>query len=254
MKGKAILSLFLFLTCSFTTYAQEAINIQDVAELQWYGNDHFQFSAIEDQALEVSINKFPWESFTLDLGEINIFEYPKVTIELSSNKTLPLRIDLYDTQQEYPLTQSIDFANERLSLTYDYSQAFEQIDESKPLYLLFYAAPGENFTGKIQIHSILFEALTTDIEDVDPTTEIAKNYTLRAYPNPTKDIFHIDMPLHPMQLLHLYNPAGQAVFSQDVSQNAGDRIDIEVGYFLPGNYILQLEGDGVSYSQQVVIQ
>ncbi|MFK7908183.1 MAG: T9SS type A sorting domain-containing protein, partial [Chitinophagales bacterium] len=194
---------------------------------------------------------FPWESFTLDLGEINIYQYPKVTIELSATQSLPLRIDLYDTQHEYPLTQNIEVANDRTILKYDYSQGFDQIDPNKSLYLLFYAAPGEDFAGKIQIHSIHFEALSTDIEEV---TETVDDYVLRAFPNPTRDIFHVDLPLKPLQYINLYNTSGQVLFTQDISQDAGNRINIEVGYFPAGNYILQLEGETISYTQQVVIE
>jgi len=243
----------LVLLCLFGDQIMNAqsIDIQEVATLQWYGNDHFQFETIEEQQLEVNINKFPWESFTLDLGEIDIYQYPKVTIELSSTKSLPLRIDLYDTQYQYPLTQNIEFANERTILQYDYSQGFDQIDKNTSLYLLFYADPGEDFAGKIQIHSIHFEALSTDIEEV---TETVDDYVLRAFPNPTRDIFHVDLPLKPLQYINLYNTSGQVLFTQDISQDAGNRINIEVGYFPAGNYILQLEGEKISYTQQVVIE
>lgn len=232
-------------------YAQ-TIDIQEVASLQWYGNDNFQFTPLEGQALEVSINKFPWESFTLDLGEIDIYQYPKLTIELSANNILPLRVDLYDTTNEFPLTQNIEVADERMFLTYDYSQSFDQvIDKNNSLYLLFYAAPGESFAGEIQIHSLQFEALSTDIEEV---TEKTEDYVLRAFPNPTRDIFHVDLPLQPLQYINLYNTTGQVLFTQDISQNAGDRINIEVGFFPAGNYILQLEGESISYTQQVAIE
>ncbi|MGB1241038.1 MAG: T9SS type A sorting domain-containing protein [Chitinophagales bacterium] len=243
----------LILLCLFSNQITKAqvIDIQEVATLQWYGNDHFQFEAIEGQELEVRINKFPWESFTLDLGEIDIYQYPKVTIELSSSESLPLRVDLYDTQYEYPLTQNIEFANERTILKYDYSQGFEEIDQNSPLYLLFYAAPGENFAGKIQIHSIHFEALSTNIEEV---TETVEDYVLRAFPNPTRDVFHVDLPLKSLQYINLYNTSGQVLFTQDISHDAGNRINIEVGYFPAGNYILQLEGEQISYTQQVVIE
>ncbi|MEZ4886796.1 MAG: T9SS type A sorting domain-containing protein [Chitinophagales bacterium] len=243
--------MFLCLFGIQITNAQ-IIDIQEVAQLQWYGNDNFQFKTIEDQDLEVSINKFPWESFTLDLGEIDIYQYPKVTVELSANRTLPLRVDLYDTQHEYPLTQNIEVADERMILSYDYSQSFEQtIDKNNSLYLLFYAAPGEKFAGKIQIHSIRFEALSTDIEAVTQTVD---DYVLRAFPNPTKDIFFVNLPLKPLQYINLYNTSGQVVFTQDISQSAGDRINIEVGFFPAGNYILQLEGETISYTQQVAIE
>lgn len=230
----------------------QSIDIQEPADLQWYGNDNFQFFPIEGQALEVSINKFPWESFALELGEIDIYQYPKLTIELSTDQPLSLRIDLYDTTSEYPLSQNIEVADERLFLTYDYSQSFDEtIDKTQSLYLLFYAAPGENFAGKIQIHSLQFKALSTDIEEV---TEKAEDYVLRAFPNPTRDIFHVDLPLQTLQYINLYNTSGQVLFTQDISQNAGNRINIEVGFFPAGNYILQLEGETVSYTQQVVIE
>lgn len=239
--------------CLFSSQMGKAqtIDIQEVAKLQWYGNDNFRFEAIEEQALEVSINKHPWESFTLDLGEIDIYAHPKMTIELTSNSEIPLRIDLYDTQNQYPINQNIEVAEERMFLTYDYSQGFEQVNPSQPLYLLFYAAPGENFSGKIKIHSLQFEAITTNIEE---EIKEAEEYVLRAFPNPTKDIFHVDLPLQPLQYINLYNTTGQVLFTQDISQNAGDRIDIEVGFFPAGNYILQLEGESISYTQQVAIQ
>ncbi len=244
----------LIILCLFGGQLMNAqvIDIQEPANLQWYGNDNFQFQTIENQDLSVIINKFPWESFTLDLGEIDIYEYPKVTIELSSNSTFPLRVDLYDTAHEYPITQSIEIADERMFLTYDYSQSFNQvIDKNNSLYLLFYAAPGESFAGEIQIHSLQFEALSTDIEEV---TEKTEDYVLRAFPNPTRDIFHVDLPLQSLQYINLYHTTGQVLFTQDISQNAGDRINIEVGFFPAGNYILQLEGESISYTQQVAIE
>ncbi len=248
---KPIPTLLVLLCLLYSTTAQtQSIDIQKTATLSWYGNDNFQFETIEGEDLQVNINKYPWESFTLDLGEIDIYQYSKLTIELTANKILPFRIDLYDTQNEYSISQNIEIVDERISLTYDFSQGFETVDAQKSLYLLFYADPGANFSGTLKIHSLQFDATTTDIE----TTPTEEDYTLRAYPNPTKDLFHVNLPLHPLQYLHLYNTSGQIVFTQEISQNAGDRINIQVDYFPKGHYILQLEGESKSYTQHVIIE
>lgn len=249
---KPIPTLLVLLCLSYSTITQaQSIDIQETAPLSWYGNDNFQFETIEGEDLQIHINKYPWESFTLDLEEIDIYQYSKLTIELTADKILPFRIDLYDTQNEYPISQNIEFVDERTYLTYDFSQSFEIIDSQKSLYLLFYANPGANFSGTLKIHSLQFDATTTDIE-ANPIVE--EDYILKAFPNPTKDVFHVNLPLHPLQYLHLYNTSGQTVFTQEISQNAGDRINIQVDYFPSGQYILQLKGEFKSYTQHVIIE
>ncbi len=86
--------------------------------------------------------------------------------------------------------------------------------------------------------------MVVDIEEQNMITKFD------IYPNPVSDMLNINIELDNITEVscRIYNQKGQMVFNQNTKQS----LVISTGNFNPGNYIIQVSGDGYSLTKQFV--
>jgi hypothetical protein len=96
------------------------------------------------------------------------------------------------------------------------------------------------------------------IDNINVNTNIALDakavtpaYNIQVFPNPAKDLLAVRLPFsHPFTTMRIYNAVGELVAEEKITDM---NIIYNVSNLTQGLYIVQLNGDGVSQSEKVLI-
>lgn len=257
-------SLLLVILVLFTTPTQAQLttfdeNFSSYKVEGWYGNSHY--ALIEGyREITASMNKQPWEAFTLALREVEHIKAPYMRFKIKSSSDIRLRIDYHNknfTNLEDASRLFVVKGNGNYTeVIYEFPQIFkattpdgnEVIDESDLIsHILFYVNPGENFAGDVSIKDLYVGSLETDAPDVQPN--------LVVFPNPTNTRVNIDIPEGTFTHMELYDMAGRKLLYKDVSSRELEQPEsLDVRSLKKGIYLLSLVGPLEVRSARVVVQ
>ena len=154
-----------FFICHFKPiYSQNLLtdNFSDGIIKNWHGNKNFEISE-KNKVLTISIDKNPWESFTLDLKDLKFNKNFVVSFDVKTNKLVALRLDLHnvskrnthDTHYEGKKVPShvnvIEVNPNPVKVSYNFSSKMNRLDKSNLSHISFYADPGSEFNGILEI-------------------------------------------------------------------------------------------------------
>jgi len=193
-------SLFLILSCDRNltefigpsilenqeeiNYIETVIDDFDDANIEgwWTSNELFQLQQI-DSSLKISgSNVGPnYEVFGLNLGEtINLNEKPIISINIKSENSLDIRLDLQDinsnnTDSE-PVIVSVIGSNNFEQFNFDFNGKFGNVNSQAITSLIWFFNPGSNaFSGDVFFDDITFQII--DTTTVDTTEEVITQYS-----------------------------------------------------------------------------
>ncbi|MDT8431695.1 MAG: T9SS type A sorting domain-containing protein [Bacteroidales bacterium] len=79
---------------------------------------------------------------------------------------------------------------------------------------------------------------------------------VRVYPNPVKDVLHVDLNLEQEQdvMVEIYSALNQLLYVEEMERAGTSEFDIDVQQFVPGIYTLRIIADGISHSCRIIVQ
>jgi hypothetical protein len=79
---------------------------------------------------------------------------------------------------------------------------------------------------------------------------------VRVYPNPVKDVLHVDLDLEHEQdvRIEIYSALNQLLYIEELERAGMSEFDIDVQQFVPGIYTLRITADGISHSNRIIVQ
>ncbi|MGB1241016.1 MAG: hypothetical protein ACPG49_00745, partial [Chitinophagales bacterium] len=167
----------------------------------WYGNDNFNFAA-SNSVLKVSMDKNPFEAFTLQLADLNLDlqEDLLVSVKVKTANQIDMRVDLHDgvhsTSDDIDIVETVVSNEKFVTITYDFSSVIDELQDGEIPYMLFYVNPGSNYEGEVYLKDLSIstgdEDVTVGIDDVLNSHDITSQ--LSAFPNPASDFTNIDLP------------------------------------------------------------
>lgn len=243
-----IMSLVFFML-PLTVNANQSIK-------EWYGNQNFTFSENQDE-LFISINKKPWESFTLKIDNFELMNNPVVNLQIKADQDIVLRIDISDGSFVSNATEIIEkfiIASESFNdLNFDFSSVLSDIDLSEETYLIFYVNPGKKFNGQIAIKEInlLKETKNTTLNEGNITTF---ENSLNIFPSPATNVAFIEIPDGSFSFLKIFDITANEVLSLNVNGIEGIDFNVDVNNLKDGCYIVQLIGSNHTFTGKLVIQ
>lgn len=230
-----------------------AVNANSNIE-EWYGNQNFSFSDYQNELI-ISINKNPWEAFTLKISSFELMNNPVVNLQIKADQNLVLRIDISDgifvssaTEIiEKSLAASVLFTD----LKFDFTDVLSDIDLSENTYLIFYVNPGKKFTGQISIQDVEFLNETNTKNEVKKSEE---ENSLIIYPSPATDFAFIEIPNEEFLFLKVVDLTGKEILSFDTNGISGFEFRLDVNNLEKGCYIVKLIGSNKTWSGKLVVQ
>ena len=152
-------------------------NFLDGVVTKWNGNDHFIITESGNK-LNVSIDKNPWESFTLDLVGLNCDNKLVVSFDVRTSKIVTLRLDIHNTTKlnvhddhyvgkKVPsAVQVIEEDESMVHVVYNFSNKMARLKDKSLSHISFYPDPGSPFEGDLEISNF---KISTEISVLRPS-------------------------------------------------------------------------------------
>lgn len=258
MLKKATLLLFLLLPVWFggtiVTKAQAQNNspiLQNSPVVAWYGNENFNFKASDD-VLKVSMDKNPFEGFTLQLADLDLDLQDEllVSVKIKTAAQIDMRVDLHDgiysTADDIDIVQTVVSNEKFATITYDFSSIIDQLQDGEIPYMLFYVNPGFNYKGEVYLKDL---SISTGEEDVavgidDVVNGSAITTKLSVFPNPASSFTNIQLPEnHAYSELVLQDITGKTILRQDIPKALTNMQLKNLGRIDKGLYMLSVYGE-----------
>jgi len=223
---------------------------------EWYGNQNFTFSENQNE-LFISINKKPWESFTLKIDNFELMNNPVVNMQIKADQDIILRIDVSDgtfVSSETEIIQKFILSSDSFNdLDFDFSSVLSHIDLSEETYLIFYVNPGKEFNGQIAINEINF------LKEIENSTLNEGNNTtfenaLNIFPTPATSVAFIEIPDGSFSFLKIFDITANEVLSLSANGIEGSDFNVDVNDLKDGCYIVKLIGSNHTFTGKLVIQ
>lgn len=227
----------------------------------WHGNAHY--ALVEGyRELTVSMNKQPWEAFTLDLRQTEALAAPYLRFKVKASDNVRLRIDFHDANfanlEDASQLYMIPAGNGYTEVTYEFPQTYKAVDPgsnepqnaSEALsHVLFYVNPGERFAGDLSIKDL-------HIGSMEQASAPALQPELVVFPNPTHTRVNVDLPQgKAFSLMELYDMAGRRVMHKSLQLDQLDQpAFLDVRSLDKGIYLLTVAGPHEVRSTRVVVQ
>ncbi|MEO1052250.1 MAG: hypothetical protein AAFX87_16580 [Bacteroidota bacterium] len=216
----------------------------------WFGNDHFAISE-KEQVLKVTMNKHPWEAFSVNLDGIDLTEDPFLIFKVKASEDLKLRVDIHDEEQKDlhddgtihrkipSVMASVAGSGEFQTIFLDFSNTVDRIRKQQVSHLLFYVNPGESFQGEIMIK---------DFCAGDATYSLAREMNQKSgsqivmIPNPATYKTQLKLYTdHGYDRLVIRKHRGQVILNRKISTTQ-EHVNLNMGRYEKGVYIALLYG------------
>jgi len=212
---------------NFTVYANQSIK-------EWYGNQNFTFS--EDQnELSISINKKPWESFTLKIDNFELMNNPVVNIQMKVDQDLVLRIDISDgffvSSEINIIEKSIISSDSFVAVNFDFTNVLSDIDLIQDIQFLKEIKLSNDFIGN-----------DTNFEN-----------SLNIYPSPATDFAFIEIPEGTFSCLKVYDITAKEVFSIDARNFSASEYKFDLNDLKEGCYVVKLISSNQTINGKLII-
>lgn len=218
---------------------------------EWYGNKNFSFSEKND-LLNVVINKNPWEAFTLNIDNLELMNNPVIEMELSSDQSVTLRVDISDGTFVSSQTSTLQITlvgNGMFDVvTFDFSDVLNDVNLNENAFLVFYVNPGQKFNGEITFKNIRFFSKSENQQNTVPVSE-----DLVIYPSPAKSFTNVIIPDNNFDYLSIMDMSGKMIIKIDVTNYNGTTYRVDLTNLAKGNYLVQLFGDDSTRSTKLII-
>lgn len=132
-------------------------------------------------------------------------------------------------------------------------------------YTFTYTVPSDYNPAEMDVTIVAIDQTTGEIlnakqyklsDALAGLNEVKDNTKLNVYPNPTSDVVTVSFEAENKNYeISLYDLSGRMVLSNNYSNLTGSQsITLPVSNVAPGNYLISVSTDGVSYNQHVVIK
>jgi len=210
---------------------------------EWYGNQNFSFSETQSE-LNISVNKNPWESFTVKIDNFELLNNPLLSLLIKSDQDIVLRIDISDgvfvSSQTQIIEQGLTASESFTKMNFDFSQVLSDINLSEDTYLLFLVNPGKKFEGQISIKDIKLLKDTSNQNTTTRTDNSEIEQGLSIFPSPAVDYTFVTIPEGDFLSLNIYNISGNEIISIDASYFSGSEYKLNLSDIVEGYYIVKL--------------
>jgi len=236
-----------------STKAQAPTNsiLDNSPVVAWYGNDNFNFAASSD-VLKVSMDKNPFEAFTLQLADLDLDlqEDLLVSITVKTATQIDMRVDLHDgtysTSDDIDVVETVVSNEKFVTVTYDFSSIIDELQDGKIPYMLFYVNPGLNYEGEVYLKDLNIstgdEDVTVGINDALINHDITSQ--LSAFPNPASEFTNVELPKnHSFDELVLQDITGKTILRQDIPETVNTMQLKNLGRIKAGIYMLSAYGE-----------
>jgi hypothetical protein len=224
MKSKLFLC-FLFLAC---------FSVQGNHVPEWCGNNHFKISH-QDDAVTIRMSKMPWESFSVNLQQMETSE-GFLSFELRSATSLTLRVDgLTSDNRQVQLFQEEIAAGDFQQILYNLSSADGRLHN-----LIFYVNPGREFHGEIEVKGLT-------IQPYD-----AQENVVSVFPNPTAGEMLIQLPGKNFSNLTLLDDHGNVVLQKQPEGAQG--VVLNLTGRKPGLYVLKAQSNSQLLTTKIILK
>jgi hypothetical protein len=198
---------------------------------KWYGNSHFKITGVKDE-VKVSINKMPWESFSVALEEL-VPEGGFLSLQVKAATPATLRIDGFTADQQQVMLFSESIA------AGEFRQLYCQLPASQLTvsHLIFYVNPGQHYKGEVLIRDLQVKASS-------PREAII------IYPNPTANRVHIALPDKGFKEILIYDPQGKLILTKPVS---GLAATLDLAGLPAGLYVIKATGGPAVLSSRLIV-
>lgn len=214
-----------------------------------FANQNFHITQHQDEFI-IDIAKNPWESFTLAVNSNEILSNPIVNIDIRTNESIALRVDLTDgvfmSNEVGIVKKEITRTNCFTSVSFDFTNLISNIDLSGEVYLIFYVNPGECYKGQISIRNF---NLTTESSKAP---EI-KCSSFKMFPSPATTFTTIEIPDENFQTLSLIDMNGRTVSTVDISFYKGTAYTLYLHDVPSGYYSVKISGDTNSITEKLIV-
>ena len=200
---------------------------------KWYGNDHFKISKSDD-LVKVSMTKMPFESFSVNVEELETTN-GFLSFEVKASSKVHLKVDGFTSDGN-----QINLFNEDVK-TGGFEKLFYSLSESEQQinHLIFYVNPGEEFTGEIFFKSL----------KVSSFLENGKAISL--FPNPTADVVTIELPDEDFQNVAIYDMQGRLIMEKPVSKS---KIIADLNGQKSGIYMIKAKGQNATLTKRFMVK
>ncbi len=215
-----------------------------------YANHSFQIAA-NDETIEITMDKHPWESFTLAINNMDIANNPLISLELLSIEDITIRIDMTDGEfmscETGIVEKSISGSPAYQNTTFDFSGLLSHLDLFGDIYLVVYINPGKSFSGNITMKNF-----HSTRESLNPGSSMTGD-GFKMFPLPATTYTNIDLPDGSFNYVNIIDMSGQMVSTSDISTYQGSIFRQELNNLPKGIYTVQLTGGGKTLSEKLII-
>ncbi len=239
------ITCFIFCLFLFGTSYSQSLTDQEV--FSWYANDHFQLHQ-KGEVMQVSIDKKPWEVFTLKLGEKDLSAAPQLLLRMKSLEAIELKIMVVDTElrssKSNAQTFYLDGSDDFKLLTFDFADQKEIVDLHKISHIHFQVNPGQIYTGEVAIQ---------DLRLGKPPVELSHSnlHQIQLFPNPTTEMVNIRSEKLPFDEVEIVQLSGSQLIQKSFSPQHHYRLNLQG--LLPGVYLLRVANAGQFVHSEVII-
>ncbi len=110
-------------------------------------------------------------------------------------------------------------------------------------------APGNLITVSRFINSVYVHVSGTSTVSIDEASYISLNI----YPNPSSGLVNVEIPKGGTYDLEVMNMLGQIVYSDNLTVNANERVELNLSNLAKGIYLLNINGEGVTKSNKLTL-
>ena len=216
----------LLLVCSVAN-AQMDINHT------WFGNNHFQITEKND-AINIKVDKNPWEAFTLKINELDLSQNPFLSFEIKTDQIIELRIDILDASNENdirtPISKTIIPLNNFIALTYDFTDLLNQFDEKRVSHFQFFVQPSLKFKGNIELKNVAIGKPSNSI--------ISKPSEISILSNTKTNEIIIQSEQSKFDQIKIYNAGGVLTYQQNLTPTFLEKLNIQT--YSSGVYFIEV--------------
>ena len=221
-------------------------NIKD-----WFGNHNFSFVEQND-LLVVNINKNPWEAFTLSIDNTDLMNNPVVTIEMSTEQSINVRVDISDgvfvSSQSRTIESKVDGNGMFNKISFDFTEVLNDVNLSQDAFLVFFVNPGQKFNGEVLIKNLKFSTSADESKILNNIQD-----ELSVFPSPATSFTNVTIPDGTFDCLNFIDITGKIIAKFDIKNFCGTTHRIDLANFSKGTFMVLLVGETQSLSGKLII-
>ena len=203
-----------------------------------------------EDVVVVSMEKSPWEAFTLSLTNGNFIENSICNIQFKSFENIDIRVDFSNGNTIFEgIKESIVGMDKFQNLEFDLSDIISSIDYSSNPYLIIYVNPGHEYSGEIMLKTINF-TMNSEAEKESLSEQIL-DFELSVYPNPANDIINIEMPEGFEGEIVVRDISGRVVFESTVNNSFETICQANLSHLQSGSYFVSIIDDENLISKKI---